>query len=65
MFSDTPDGATASMRVYSMVETAKANGLDPQKYLTFFLENRPHAEMSDEELALLAPWSEKTMGLCK
>lgn len=53
------------MRVYSMVETAKANGLDPQKYLTFFLENRPHAEMSDEELALLAPWSEKTMGLCK
>ena len=35
LFSDTPDGAAASMKVYSMVETAKANGLDPLKYLMF------------------------------
>lgn len=65
LFSDTPDGADASMRVYSMVETAKANGLDPLKYLMFLLENRPSTEMSDEELALLAPWSTEAMNFCK
>lgn len=65
LFSNTPDGVAASMRVYSMVETAKANGLDPFKYLMFLLENRPSAEMSDEELALLAPWSTEAMDVCK
>ena len=65
LFSDTPDGAAASMKVYSMVETAKANGLDPLKYLMFLLENRPSAEMSDEDLALLAPWSKEAVEFCK
>ena len=65
LFSDTPDGAAASMKVYSMVETAKANGLDPLKYLMFLLDNRPSAEMSDEELACLAPWSTEAVNFCK
>ncbi|NMB65799.1 MAG: transposase domain-containing protein [Spirochaetes bacterium] len=33
MFSDTPKGATVSATVYTLVETAKANGLDPYRYL--------------------------------
>lgn len=41
LFSDTRDGASASMRVYSMVETAKANELNPQKYLMPLLEKCP------------------------
>ena len=65
LFSDTPDGAAASMKVYSMVETAKANGLDPLKYLMFLLDNRPNVEMSYEELACLAPWSTEAMNFCK
>lgn len=65
LFSDTPAGAAASMRVYSMVETAKANGLDPLKYLTFLLERRPSAEMSDEELEQFAPWSRIAQETCK
>lgn len=65
MMNYLQDGAAASMRVYSMVETAKANGLDPLKYLMFLLENRPSAEMSDGELALLAPWSTEAMDYCK
>lgn len=29
LFSDTPAGANASAVIYSLVETAKANGLEP------------------------------------
>ena len=65
LFSDTPAGAKASMNVYSMIETAKENELDPLKYLTFLLENRPNANMSEDELAKLAPWSEEAKKKCK
>ena len=65
LFSDTPAGAKASMNVYSMIETAKANELDPLKYLSFLLEHRPSADMSDDELASLAPWSEEASKVCK
>ncbi|MCI7113879.1 MAG: IS66 family transposase [Lachnobacterium sp.] len=65
LFSDTPAGAKASMNVYSMIETAKENELDPLKYLTFLLENRPNANMSEDELTKLAPWSEEAKKKCK
>ena len=64
LFSDTQDGAKASMTVFSLVETAKANGLDPQKYLQFLLDQRPNEEMSDDELEPLAPWSENARTAC-
>ena len=44
LFCDTPAGADASMKIYSMIETAKANELDPLKYLSFLLEYHPGAE---------------------
>ena len=62
---DTPAGADASMKIYSMIETAKANELDPLKYLSFLLEHRPGAEMSDEELEQFAPWSKLAQETCK
>ena len=65
LFSDTPAGADASMKVYSMIETAKANELDPHKYLSFLLEHRPSAEMSDDELERFAPWSNLAQETCK
>lgn len=55
LFCDTPAGADASMKIYSMIETAKANELDPLKYLSFLLEHRSGAEMSDEELEPICP----------
>ena len=42
-----------------MVEMAKANGLNIYEYLKFLLEHRPSKDMADEQLAELAPWSEK------
>lgn len=59
LFSDTQAGADASMLVYSIVETAKANGLHPGDYINYLLEQRPSADMSDDELEVLAPWSEE------
>lgn len=58
LFSDTPKGADASSLVYSMVETAKANGVNAYHYLAFLLEKFPSPLMSDEELETLAPWNE-------
>jgi transposase len=65
LFSDTPDGANASMKIFSMIETAKANGVDPLKYLSFLLEHRPSTEMTDDELETFAPWSELAQETCK
>ena len=64
LFCDTPGGAQASATIYTMVEMAKAHGLNVEKYLTFLLEKRPHAGMSDEELAKLAPWCNDARAYC-
>ena len=64
LFCDTTDGADASMMVYSLLETARANGLNPLKYLEYLLAARPNADMSDEELENLAPWSVTVQEQC-
>ena len=58
LFCDTPNGAQASALVYTMVEMAKANGVNVYHYLTYLLEKLPNDSMDDEELELLAPWNE-------
>ena len=59
LFSDTPKGAESSAIIYSIVECAKANGLNIYQYLTYLLERRPSFDMTDEELEALAPWSKE------
>ncbi|MFI3308023.1 MAG: IS66 family transposase [Mycoplasmatota bacterium] len=39
LFSKTESGAQASAILFSIVQTAKANGLVPEKYLTYVFEN--------------------------
>lgn len=55
LFSDTPRGAHASALVYSLVETAKANGLEPYAWLSHVLTQLPRAQTVAEIEALL-PW---------
>lgn len=55
MFCDTPNGAQASAIVYTMVEMAKANGVNVYHYLIYLLEKLPNDRMSDEELDRFAP----------
>ena len=59
LFCDTPHGAQASAIVYTMVEMAKANGVNVYHYLTYLLEKLPDDSMNDNELDQLAPWNEK------
>jgi len=48
LFCNTPRGADASAAVYSIIETAKANGLKPFDYLKFLLERLPHGVAAEE-----------------
>ena len=58
---DTVHGASASVIIYSISETAKANGLKPYEYFEYLLTEIPkhQDESSKEFLADLLPWSEK------
>lgn len=58
MFCDTVKGATASANLYSLVETAKANGVEPHAYLTHLFERLPYARAVEDFEALL-PWKFK------
>ncbi|WP_432757080.1 IS66 family transposase [Burkholderia glumae] len=55
LFSDTVDGAHASANLYTLVETCKANGIDPYLYLTWLFQRLPLATTVDDYDALL-PW---------
>ncbi|WP_185234993.1 IS66 family transposase [Teredinibacter franksiae] len=58
LFSDTPKGANASAIYYSLIETAKANGLEPYGYFKDMLKKLPYAETM-EDLEKLLPWNFK------
>jgi len=53
MFADTVHGAEASANLYSLVETAKANDLEPWAYLERVFEEIPRAETLQDFDALL------------
>lgn len=59
LFCDTPKGAEASAVVYSLVESAKANGIEPFAYLQHVLVQLPYfgKSPSHEELEALMPWA--------
>ena len=58
LFSDTPRGAAASATCFSLVETAKANGLEPFAYLDHVLGHIGAADTLEKVEALL-PWNIK------
>jgi len=53
LFSGSPAGAQASATLYSLIETAKGNGLEPRAYLTFLFERLPEAKTPAAVKALL------------
>lgn len=56
LFADTPAGAKASALYYSLIETAKANGLEPFDYLSQVIKKSAYAETVEQWEALL-PWN--------
>ena len=53
LFANTLGGAQASAVIYSLIETAKENGLDPYRYLLWVLQNAPQLSETD------AAWAEQ------
>ena len=53
LFSGSPRGAAASALLYSLIETAKANGCEPYWYLRELFEKLPLARTRADYLALL------------
>lgn len=66
-FSASTKGADASATVYSIVETAKANGLNVYKYLEYLFQYMPDVAYKKypEDLEDLMPWSEEIQNNCK
>lgn len=58
LFSDTQAGAHASANLYSLIETAKANGVEPHAYLTWLYTQLPHATRVEHFEGML-PWNVK------
>lgn len=58
LFSNSVDGARASANLYSLVETAKACGLEPCQYLKTVFTLLPQAQ-SVEDIEKLLPWNQK------
>lgn len=59
LFADTVKGARASSIIYSIVETAKENGLNPMNYLVHLFERIPNLNFRGDTTVLesLFPWS--------
>jgi transposase len=58
LFSDTVPGARASASLYSLVETAKANNVEPHAYLSLLFAQLPYAK-TVEDFERLLPWNVK------
>lgn len=63
---ESDNGARASAMIYSIIETAKANGLNTYKYLELLLTEIPQ-HMNDKDLSFiddLLPWSPRVQKEC-
>ena len=56
LFANTESGAQGSAVIYSIIETAKENNLDPYKYLTYIFSKAPNLK-EHETVDILLPWN--------
>ncbi|MFB5763839.1 transposase domain-containing protein, partial [Paenibacillus medicaginis] len=67
LFANTPRGATASATIYSVIETAKENGLHPYNYLKYLFEQLPQLPrpLDADALESFLPWSASLPADCR
>ena len=63
LFCDTPGGAKSSAVTFSLIESAKENGLKPYDYIEYLLEELPNA--STKDLDSFMPWSDSIPERCR
>ena len=66
LFSGSPNGATVSAGIYTLVETAKINGLDPMQYIKYILSDMPGTAFLEypEYLDDYLPWNPYVKEIC-
>ena len=58
LFANTPKGATGSAVMFSLIQTAIENNLDPYKYLTWLLKQAKDSDITDAQVVQsLLPWN--------
>lgn len=67
LFSGSPKGAEASAGIYTLIETAKANGLNPNKYIKYILGDIPGSTFLEhpEFLEDYMPWDPIIQKICR
>ena len=66
LFSKSSVGAKASAVYFTLIETAKLNGLNPYAYLKYIMERLPNISLtSHDALDYLLPWSESVKESCQ
>lgn len=61
LFSNTVNGAKSSATIYSIIQTAIANDLKPEKYLEFLFTQI----QKDKDVAKFVPWSDEIPEYCR
>ena len=66
LFSGSPEGAKASAAVYSVVETAKANNINPYENLRYIFKYLPGVRFYEEPEFLedFLPWKPEVQEFC-
>lgn len=60
LFSNTAKGAKSSASIYSIIETAKANGLIVEKYLVYLFDMISKIDVSNKDMMLaVMPWAKE------
>ena len=58
LFANTPKGAAGSAVMFSLIQTAIENGLEPYKYLTWLMKMAKDADLEDATtVQALLPWN--------
>lgn len=67
LFSGSPKGVKASAAVYSIIETCKANQINPEKYLLYLFQHLPNEPKFPDRDVLdsYMPWNSATRTTCE
>ena len=61
LFAGAPNGANAAATFFSLIETAKANGLEPYSYLRCLFEQLPLVKDQDGYRGLLPQYIDRNL----
>lgn len=67
LFSNSPKGADASASIYSLIETCKANKVEPYRYFEYILIRLPNnsSPKTAEDFERYMPWDPEIQANCK